>query len=104
MELRSHPLMSYRSVPNWPPTWVWVAGNLERKLQGEVGILMRVRPCHLGPHRQVCFLWIEHDENTYVGSLLFDDETFHHLISKLLEEHCGSTIAAIGSLDIGQRL
>jgi hypothetical protein len=104
MELRTHSLMTFRGVPNWPPTWVWIGGNHEREVKGEVGILMRVKLFHPRPHLHGCFLWVEYDESTYIGSLLFDDWSFHHLISKLLEEHCGCTIAAIGSLDIGHTL
>ena len=27
VELRNHPRMSYRKVPSWPPSWVWISGS-----------------------------------------------------------------------------
>jgi hypothetical protein len=36
--------------------------------------------------------------------VIFDNQPFHRLVSKLLEEHCGCTIDAIGSLEIGHTL
>jgi hypothetical protein len=65
---------------------------------------MRVRLSHLRPNLHACFLWIEYNDSTYIGSVIFDNQPFHRLVSKLLEEHCGCTIDAIGSLEIGHTL
>src|SRR5438093_13070282 len=29
MELRNHPLMSYRHLSSWPPTWAWIGGSAQ---------------------------------------------------------------------------
>jgi hypothetical protein len=63
MELRKHPLMSYRGIPSWPPEWVWVLGKDKLCPQGEVGVLEEVRPSQfLGPSR--LFLVIEYFGST----------------------------------------
>ena len=40
--LRSHPLMSYRGIPNWPPSWTSTCLKEKKTLKGEVGILKHV--------------------------------------------------------------
>ena len=42
MELRSHPLMSYQSIRNWPRLWIWTGGTQNKQAEGEVGILKSV--------------------------------------------------------------
>jgi hypothetical protein len=37
MMLRHHPLMSYRTRPNWPPVWTQVTENRTKTVKGEVG-------------------------------------------------------------------
>src|SRR5215510_13411167 len=41
MLLRDHPLMSYRGVRNWPPSWTWLDG-VENKYSR--GSLLRINP------------------------------------------------------------
>ena len=47
-----------------------------------------------------CFLWIEYAESTYIGCLLVSDYFFFRQVSNLLQENCGHSIEAIGSLDV----
>jgi hypothetical protein len=42
MLLRDHPLMCYKGVPNWPPSWTWIDGLENKRLRGEIGILKTV--------------------------------------------------------------
>ena len=42
MLLRDHPSMSYRGMPNWPPTWTWLDGPEDKHPKGEVGNLRSV--------------------------------------------------------------
>ena len=98
MELRDHPLLSYRGFPHWPPVWVCRDGNVPGRLRGEVGILKEVRTAMTLPHK--CFLVIKHEQREYIGCLLFSDRTFCEYITKLLQEHCGDSIEHIGSLDL----
>ena len=98
MELRHHPLMSYRAFPSWPPIWVCRDANVPGRLRGEVGTLTEVRTAKTLPHK--CFLITKHEEVEYIGCLLFSDESFCEQITKLLQEHCGDSIQHIGSLDL----
>jgi hypothetical protein len=42
MELRNHPLMTYKGVCSWPPAWLWRGGYETTYPDGEVGILKDV--------------------------------------------------------------
>jgi hypothetical protein len=99
MELRSHPLMCYRGLNNWPPTWTWRGGQENIRPKGEVGILRDVFLSRVEPKSRI-FLIVEHEKQEYMGCLLFSDWTFCGQISELLRSHCGKSIAEIGSLDI----
>ena len=79
-------------------------GSTARKINihGEVGVLKQVKPYDPGAHLPVCFLWMEHEDSTYLGFLLFDDRSFCQQVTKFLQDHCGSAIAEIGGLDVRQ--
>jgi len=99
MLLRDHPLMSYRGVVNWPPTWVWLDGPKEEYPKGELGILKSVLLSTVDrPNR--CFLLIRYQDSSYLGCLLFDDHAFCSQIVNILRSHCDYPIAEIGSLDL----
>src|SRR2546426_6423377 len=70
VELRNHPRMSYRKVPSWPPSWVWISGSEDKQPKGEVGILKQVRMVNGHPIVHRCFLWMEYEDGTYLGCLL----------------------------------
>jgi hypothetical protein len=105
MELRDHPLMSYRGVRNWPPAWTRIRGSGDKQPNGEVGTLREIRwpPIVLGPADRF-FLVIDHDAAVYMGCLLFSDAAFCRDVEQLLRAHCGCTLAYIGSLEIGYTL
>jgi hypothetical protein len=103
MLLRDHPLMSRYHVPNWPPVWTWVDGEQNKFPRGEVGILKWVGLSGIQPSDR-CYLYIEHEESTYLGCLLFDDHPFCRYVAKLLESNCNRSIAEIGSLDLSHTL
>jgi hypothetical protein len=99
MLLRDHPLMSYHSVPSWPPVWTWISGAENKSPPGEVGIfeevlLSNIRPCDR------CFLFIAHEGSTYLGCLLIDDEAFCSQVVNLLRCYYNHPIAEVGSLDV----
>jgi hypothetical protein len=100
MLLRDHPLMSYRGVPNWPPTWSWIDGREDNHPRGEIGILRAVLLSKLQPANR-CFLLIFYERSSYLGCLLFDDLAFCDQIVKLLQSYCNRPIAEISSLDVG---
>ena len=97
MELRKHPLMSYRSVPNWPPIWVPIDDPNGERLEGEVGILVEVRTAKDLPQR--CFLFIKQNEKKYLGCLLFNDQSFCEQISTFLKDYYDYPIETIARLD-----
>jgi hypothetical protein len=99
MLLRDHPLMSYRGVPNWPPTWTWTDGREDNHPKGEIGILSAVLLSKLQPANR-CFLLIFYEESSYVGCLMFDDYAFCNHITELLRFCCNRPIAEIGSIDL----
>ena len=99
MKLRDHPLMSYRGIPNWPPLWTYPLPpkkhNSARSLRGEVGVLKYVHSNSLMSNK--CFLVIDFQEETYIGSLLCKDDIFCAQISKLLRYHVGCPIKDIAT-------
>jgi hypothetical protein len=51
-----------------------------------------------------CFLVIDLEEKTYIGSLIFKDHAFCGQISNLLREQVGCPIEEIGDLDVSHLL
>ena len=101
MELRKHPLMSYRKLHSWPPAWIWIGGSSDQHPKGEIGILKQVKFVD-GQFVRRCFLWMEHEESMYLGCLLINDASFSQQVAKLLQENCGRSIEYIGGLDISE--
>lgn len=103
MELRFHPLMSYRNMANWPPAWIARGRDSNQELRGEIGVLKEVIPSILPPTTRI-FLVVEHGGGEYMACLLFDDPSFCGGIFRVLQTHYGATIRDIGSLDISGAL
>jgi hypothetical protein len=103
MLLRDHPLLCYRGVRSWPPTWTWVGGFDNQRLRGEIGILKAVEKSNILPADR-CFLYIEHEAAEYIGCLLCGDHVFCTQIVKLLQGCCNRPIAEIGSIDLAHTL
>ena len=102
MLLRDHPLMSNKSVPNWPPTWTWTYGEEDKHPRGEIGILKAVFISIVDPADR-CFLYIDHEESSYLGCLQFDDHAVCNQVVKLLEGCCNRPIVEIGGLELPGR-
>lgn len=96
MQLRKHPLMSYRGFPVWPPIWVSVESG--KKASGEVGSLQQVR-CYPDKAGEA-FLIIDHEGAQYAGCLLLDDRVFCEQLGNFLRNCYGMHIREIGNLDI----
>ncbi len=97
MKLRDHPLMSYSGVPNWPPVWTQMRIGGVKIVKGEVGILIYV---HAGGASNTCYLVIEHENENYTGSLVFDDGPFCRQIVDLLQQYRGRSVQEIGDLQV----
>src|SRR5262245_65889928 len=106
MQLRNHPLMSYRGIPNWPPAWIQTGGLQDiatPALQGEIGTLTQVLLSRIGPYK-TCYLLIDFKDRSYMGTLLFDDATFCRQVHDLLQQHLGESIRQVGNVDVGYML
>lgn len=99
MKLRAHPLMTYRQVPNWPPVWTQTTKTGRRTIKGEIGVLKYVYTSG-GVPSDKCFLVIEHENEQYVGTLLFDNLTFCAQLCAMLQSQVGRSIQQIGDLDV----
>src|SRR5947207_13826928 len=96
--LRSHPLMSYRGIPNWPPTWTSTCLKEKKTLKGEVGILTHaIREDQL-PTK--CFLVIEYGNEAYMGCVIFDDATFCEQLDDMLHLDYARSVKDIGYLSL----
>ena len=102
MKLRDHPGMNYRGIPNWPPVWTRAGRNDTKTAIGEIGVLVYV----YGNERvsNKCYLVIDYDGETYVGTLLFSDQSLCGQILKILRQHIGKPISDIGELDVSQTM
>jgi len=103
MELREHPLLSYRGLASWPPVWLWVDGQEDKKPKGEIGKLREVRLSIIEPPNK-CFLLINYEGATYIGCLLINDLAFCAQMAELLQGYYGYSIRDIGGLDLRHTL
>ena len=103
MQLRDHPLISYRGLPSWPPTWTPANPKSHLKpLRGEIGRLEYVLPNKTLNNR--CFLIIEHEGHPYVGCLFLDDAIFCAQMITIIQNQAGLTIKEIGDLNLSYTL
>ena len=51
-----------------------------------------------------CFLVVEYKKAMYMGCLLIGDLSFCEQIGRLLQRHCGESLASIGNLDLSYTL
>jgi hypothetical protein len=98
MELRHHPLLSYRGLASWPPVWVPAKPDDGKStLRGEIGVLKHTISNALSGK---CYLLIDHQNSSYIGSLFCADAAFCSQIAAALEDNRGRTIKEIGDLDL----
>src|SRR6185503_10460911 len=98
MQLRDHPLMSYRQLKNWPPVWTRARDKMVKTVVGEVGVLSYVHSNATLSSR--CYLVMDYEDETYVGTLLFDDHAFCEQVGNFLRLHVNRSIKDIGDLDL----
>ncbi|HEX9444164.1 MAG TPA: hypothetical protein VGA73_08580 [Candidatus Binatia bacterium] len=102
MNLRDHPLVSYRRHHSWPPVWSWIGGQREKTIAGETGVLKEVRQ-HEGDLTK-CYLVMDHDDSLYMGCLMISDVAFACQMFQLLKKSRGKSIQEIGALDLAYTL
>jgi hypothetical protein len=93
--------MSFRGHQNWPPVWTCVSVAEDRHVKGEMGILKKVEYRDVGD-LSVCFLWMEHEKEEYIGCFVFTDSSFARLVHGLLEVHLEHSVEEIGGIEIGE--
>jgi hypothetical protein len=71
--------------------------------RGESGILKEVSLTKIKP-ANLCYLYIDHEGSSYIGCLLFDDETFCRQMINVFQAHYNHPIIEIGSLDLSYLL
>jgi hypothetical protein len=103
MKLRDHPLLSYKGISSWPPTWLWGGGDRYVHAIGEMGVLKDVFLCSVEPYEK-CFLIMEHEGRKYIGTLLLRDPTFCEEIYAVLIERRGTAIQEIGEIELDYML
>jgi hypothetical protein len=97
MQLRSHPLMRFAGTASWPPVWTSTSPEQSR-IAGEVGVL---KSCTCNDRvENLCFLFIEHEGQPYVGALVLDDPAFREQVFSVLKQNMNRPIAEIGGLDL----
>jgi hypothetical protein len=72
-----------------------VDGPGKKKPNGEIGTLKEVK---VSKTANRCFLVIDHERSTYIGTLFINDFAFFVQLSNLLRNHCGKPLREIGSL------
>jgi len=99
VQLRNHPLFSYRRVPTWPPVWTLSRrGEPPEVLHGEIGVLQRAFANPQIPNK--CYLVIQHANRKYVGCVIFDNRSFCREMTEFLKLQVGCTVEQIGDLDV----
>lgn len=93
--------MRYRGRPNWPPAWTQRQGRVPKPAYGEVGTLK-----YLYAHAasDSCYLVMEHEQEYYIGVLMFDDVSVVGKVVELLRAQSGRLVQEIGDLEVADRL
>src|SRR5499433_2064071 len=98
MKLRDHPLVRQYLIPQWPPVWVSLDNEDERRSRSVEGVLTEVREPISRSDGIV--LIMHHNDNRYGTILIFSDLTFRKQIFKLLKDSVGLSIQQVGDIDL----
>jgi hypothetical protein len=98
IKLRDYPHISYQGFHTWPPNWTWTGGAQDVAAKGEVGILKEVKTHDAISSK--CFLFIEHEGATFMGSVSIDSWFVCQELVKLLKRHLGEPLRSIGGLEV----
>jgi hypothetical protein len=82
---------------DWPPNWIRTEGEGNAKLIGEIGILASVVRSRFEP--LTCYLMMEFQGSSYMGTLLFRERSLSGQVFELLQQHSGDSIQQIGNLE-----
>ncbi|HTM07880.1 MAG TPA: hypothetical protein VL754_05780, partial [Verrucomicrobiae bacterium] len=94
-------------VHTWPPVWTLIRGSDKQRPRGEVGVLKEIQCASVPPNGKAegrsynrIFLFIDHQEQSYIGCLMLEDYAFCQQLAPLLRQQCGRRIEEIGGLDL----
>jgi hypothetical protein len=105
VQLRDHPLISYRGFSTWPPRWMPRDDVYSPRLKAEIGILTEAVFYHSKPEQSPqIFLFMEHHGCRYLAALFFSDAAFCRQVGRLLQDYRGKTIEEIGGIDVSDLL
>gem|GEM_PF-1380862 len=93
MKLRDHPLLR-----QWPPVWVSLDNEDERRSRSVEGVLTEVRESISRSDGIV--LIMDHNDNRYGSILIFSDMAFRRQIFELLKDCVGFSIQQVGDIDL----
>ena len=102
MKLRDHPLVRQHLIPQWPPVWVSLDDEDERKSRSVEGVLTEVREPISRSDGIV--LIMDHNDNRYGSILIFSDLAFRRQVFELLKDSVGLSIQQIGDIDLSYTL
>jgi hypothetical protein len=94
--------MSHRGVPSWPPVWTRSRTHGAKIVTGEIGVLTYVYSNRRVSNK--CFLVIDHEQETYVGSLVCRDRSVCAEIADFLRHHIGTGLREIGDMDLSKNV
>ena len=98
VKLRDHPVMSYGGMTTWPPVWKPARQGSLETVRGEVGVLAYA---HSNPNVSgKCYLVMEYEGETYVGTLIFESHALCRKVSDLINRHLKKPIKEIGDLEL----
>ena len=97
MKLRDHPLLR-----QWPPVWVSLGNEDERRSRSVEGVLTEVREPISRSDGIV--LIMHHNDNRYGSILIFSDLAFQRQVFELLKNSVGLSIQQIGDIDLSYTL
>lgn len=99
MQLRDHPILLIRGIISWwPPTWVSTREGPQKKLRGELGILVStILNQQLAQH---LFIRMEYEQEPFLGALHVRDEALCYQFHILMQQHLGKSIKEIGDLEV----
>ena len=99
MELRNHPVMFCDGVKVWPPKWLQTHGPGRTTVSGEVGVLEAVFLSQIVINKVYVLIHTE-EENTYIGSLMFEKADSAKAVFDFLYTQINKPLTAIGALDL----
>ena len=85
MLLRDHPLKSRHGVPNWFPVGTGLGELGNTRPIGKMGVLKSAIPPHIQPSHEF-FLFIDFEDSSYIGCLLFNDYSLFPVVLRLLKK------------------